>query len=177
MDGARPLPAREVIGLWRDDESFRQFYCELLAASSFPAFFWETPPLTRQTIERPFEFVLVGSSALLGLRPDPSPFATHFSSRGDGVILTFPNLGGDAHLVVPAPVADHRCYTHLAAFLREAPAAQCSALWQNTALAVLQRISDVPLWLSTAGLGVSWLHLRVDSRPKYYRHAPYRQVS
>ncbi|MGI9175867.1 MAG: DUF6940 family protein [Rhodothermales bacterium] len=24
------------------------------------------------------------------------------------------------------------------------------------------------MWLSTAGGGVSWLHVRLDSRPKYY---------
>ena len=33
-----------------------------------------------------------------------------------------------------------------------------------------QRVSASPLWLSTAGMGVSWLHLRLDSRPKNYRH-------
>jgi hypothetical protein len=36
-----------------------------------------------------------------------------------------------------------------------------------------QRVSASPLWLSTAGMGVSWLHLRLDSRPKYYRHRSY----
>ncbi len=31
-----------------------------------------------------------------------------------------------------------------------------------------------PVWLSTAGAGVSWLHVRLDDRPKYYGHGPYR---
>jgi hypothetical protein len=31
-----------------------------------------------------------------------------------------------------------------------------------------------PEWLSTAGAGVSWLHVRLDDRPKYYGYAPYR---
>jgi len=35
------------------------------------------------------------------------------------------------------------------------------------------RLADTPLWLSTAGLGVSWLHVRLDTRPKYYRHRVY----
>ena len=35
-------------------------------------------------------------------------------------------------------------------------------------------LSEKPLWLSTAGGGVAWLHLRIDSRPKYYSHRPYR---
>jgi len=32
------------------------------------------------------------------------------------------------------------------------------------------------LWISTAGLGVTWLHVRIDSSPKYYTHAPYRML-
>jgi hypothetical protein len=174
MDGKRMLPVGEVLQLWRDEDAFRQFFTQVLAGSSFSAFFWETPPLTRGSMEHPFEFVLVESTALTGVRPDPAPFAKHFAARGPAEILSFPNLGGDAQLVVPAPVAELRCYTHLAVFLRKAPASQSSALWQVTAKAVLQRVSDSSLWLSTAGLGVSWLHLRLDSRPKYYRYVPYK---
>jgi len=29
-------------------------------------------------------------------------------------------------------------------------------------------------WLSTSGLGVGWLHVRLDSRPKYYTYEPYK---
>jgi hypothetical protein len=32
-------------------------------------------------------------------------------------------------------------------------------------------------WVSTAGTGVPWLHVRRDTRPKYDRHAPYRAAS
>lgn len=31
-----------------------------------------------------------------------------------------------------------------------------------------------PRWLSTSGLGVSYLHVRIDSRPKYYSFDEYR---
>jgi hypothetical protein len=52
---------------------------------------------------------------------------------------------------------------------------QVRALWRATAETLLDRISDTPTWLSTAGLGVIWLHLRLDSRPKYYSHRPYAE--
>jgi len=45
---------------------------------------------------------------------------------------------------------------------------------QRLAREALARLSDRPLWISTAGMGVNWLHVRLDSRPKYYRHAPYK---
>jgi hypothetical protein len=49
-----------------------------------------------------------------------------------------------------------------------------SAVWQAVGDALLARVAADPVWLSTAGLGVSWLHVRLDSRPKYYRHVPYK---
>jgi hypothetical protein len=168
------LSFREVIGLWQDDGKFWEFFAALISQSPFDAFFWETPPVTKQTLERSFEFVVVEGASLSRLRPDPSPFASHFSSRPSEEVLTFPNLGGDAVLVVPAPLAEPGCYTHLARFLRDAPRSQVDAFWRSTGLAMQERISAAPTWLSTAGMGVSWLHLRLDSRPKYYRHEPYK---
>jgi hypothetical protein len=31
-----------------------------------------------------------------------------------------------------------------------------------------------PPWVRTAGLGIPWLHARLDIRPKDFRHAAYR---
>jgi hypothetical protein len=174
---SRDLSFREVIGLWRGSGQFREFFTATLSQCSFDAFFWETPPVTQQTLDRSFEFVLVAAASLSRLKPDPSPFRSQFSSRQSEVVLTFPNLGGDAMLVVPAPLADAGCYTHLAKFLRNAPSSQIDAFWRSTGLAMQDTISNDPTWLSTAGLGVSWLHLRLDSRPKYYRHEPYKTIA
>ena len=41
---------------------------------------------------------------------------------------------------------------------------------------MIRRLGTAPVWLSTAGAGVSWLHVRLGDRPKYYGHAPYRQA-
>ncbi len=61
--------------------------------------------------------------------------------------------------------------------VRGAPREQVDALF--VAVGALQSVrarSKDTLWLSTAGLGVDWLHVRIDSRPKYYRHGPYKLV-
>ena len=34
-----------------------------------------------------------------------------------------------------------------------------------------------PLWLNTSGAAVAWLHVRLDSSPKYYRHREYAMPS
>lgn len=59
--------------------------------------------------------------------------------------------------------------------MRQAPEPQKHALWQRVGAAMQRRLSAKPVWLSTAGAGVPWLHVRLDDRPKYYGHAPYRE--
>jgi hypothetical protein len=60
------------------------------------------------------------------------------------------------------------------AFVRNAPEAQKHALWSIVGKVMEEELGPAPIWLSTAGAGVSWLHVRIDRKPKYYGHAPYR---
>ncbi len=173
---ARLLTRGDTLAGWRDDTAFRGFFNNLLALAPFPAFLWETPPLLSATRERPFECVLVDSPALAGFAPDRESFAAYFATADDPVI-SFANLGGDATLVVPCPCATPAVYTHIAAFTRGAPDEQRQAFWQRIGEEAMALLSDRPLWLSTNGLGVAWLHARFDLRPKYYSYAPYRAVT
>ena len=174
--GQRRLSFGEVVGGWRDDSNFRDFFNDLLASASPPAWFWEMPPLTRSILGTSFECVQVPSAALAGVRADPAPFAAPFSGC-DGVgAVGFANLGGDAWLVAPCPRDDSRsACAHFADFVRGAPRNQRDALWRMVGESVVQRLGNAPLWVSTSGLGVYWVHVRLDSRPKYYTHAPYRR--
>lgn len=172
--GSGTLSFREVIDLWCESSGFRSRFTELLKSSPFEGFFWETPPVRAATLDQPFDFVLVDGPPLTRLTPDQSPFSEHFASHGPVQVLTFPNLRGDAVLVVPAPTGDEKAYAHLARFLHSAPEGQIDEFWRCVGVAMRERVSEAPVWLSTAGLGVSWLHLRLDSRPKYYRHQPYK---
>ena len=170
-DGAA-ISYAEAVEHWRTEEAFRAFFAARLADAPFDAYFWETPPVTKATGARAFEFVLVDGPALAALAPEPDAFAGHFSPSE--AVATFSNLGGDALLVAPAPRASPIAYAHLAAFARQAPMEQQHALWKAVGAAVARRLSPAPLWLSTSGLGIAWLHVRLDQRPKYYTHAPYR---
>jgi len=164
----------EVLAGWRSDPEFRSFFSKILANSPFPAYRWETPRLTSSTLHEDFEFVLLRCDGLD--RPvDPVAFKEHFSAKTD--VVSFPNLGRNAIMVVPCPVADWSGHGHLASFVRGAPESQVQQLWHCVAKTMDQRLSDRPVWLSTAGMGVSWLHVRLDDRPKYYGHAPYREAN
>ena len=171
--GARLLSWGEVLALWTENCEFADEFNSVLADAPWGAFRWETPPLLQKDRERPFEFVLINSPELPRMA-DPSAFAEHFRGAGNRATVRFSNLGGDAELIVPCPLADQAVYPHLGRFVRAAPQWQIRALWHEVGLAMECRIGDGPVWLSTAGSGVAWLHVRLDERPKYYVHAPYR---
>ena len=169
-----PASVADVVRGWQTDAEFRSLFNSTLAESRFAAFRWETPAVTQDKLTRPFEFVLLDSPGL-ARRPDPDPFHKHFGHAERDVVV-FTNLGGDATLVVPCPLAEPNAYVHLASFVRLAPAAQQQAFWQAVGDAMARRIGTQPVWLSTAGGGVSWLHVRLDDRPKYYGHLPFRST-
>ncbi len=173
-DGA-PLTFAEVLNGWRNDPGFRRFYISTLAQAPFDALFWETPALTRDNLDQRYECVLVDSLQLAGVGAERDAFRDHFGSscEPDGIV-TFPNLGNDALLVVPCPLDDASYYAHLAAFLRHGPTTQQESLFRNLGEALAERLGERPVWVSTSGLGVYWLHIRLDGRPKYYTYAPYR---
>ncbi len=172
---SRAASFADVLRGWQDDVTFRMFFNTVLADAPFTAFRWETPAVTTATVLRPFEFVLLDSPSL-ARRPDPEAFAEHFGNAEAGTAV-FPNLSGDAIMVVPRPIVEPSAYGHLAAFVRLAPEPQQHAFWQSVGEAMARRVGTRPVWLSTAGAGVSWLHVRLDDRPKYYGFEPYRQMA
>ena len=168
----------DVILYWHENYEFRKFYFSVLNESSFEAFFWEHPPVTRSNIRQPYEFVLVDSPHLARVSADPASFREKFVSLPLGKdVITFGNLGRDAELIVPCPVATQAIYTHLASFIRNAPETQKHNLFTTLANSLRTRINDRPTWVSTSGLGVYWLHIRLDSSPKYYSYRAYRQFA
>ena len=172
--GGKTLSWQDLINGWRQDETLRARFIEALRGSLFEAYFWETPPVTAASVEEPFEFVTVRSLALAQLRANPRAFAAHLHP---GQVATFPNLGADAVLVSPGTTGRDASYAHLGSYLREAPDTQVQELWSAVGEALVTRLREDPrrpVWVSTSGLGVPWVHVRLDSRPKYYTYAPYR---
>jgi hypothetical protein len=170
---AADLSFEQVYAGWRTDAAFRAFWIEGLKALEFPAYCWECPPVSDATRGTPFECVFVSSPSLARMGTDRDAFAEHF--RPDCDVAIFENLGGDATLIAPCP-DEAGNFAQLGSFTATAPAGRQNALWQAVGEALASRVGVRPLWLSTAGHGIAWLHVRLDSRPKYYRHAAYRRA-
>jgi len=164
-----------VVDRWQHDQMFGNFFISIFVDAPYPAYFWETPPVTSATINREFEFVLVESQELAGVRTDQRAFANQFaSSRAGASVIEFSNLRGDAVLVVPCCRAPLSAYSHIRAFAHQAPNEQQLELWQLVGAAIEQRLGTQAVWVSTSGLGIYWLHIRLDSAPKYYTYEAYR---
>lgn len=177
VDGeTRILTRSEFLEQLSTSRDFALGYSRALLGAGGGAFVWETPAWTRASLRAPNECVVLPSPAHRQLREDARPFSTHFERGGSDAAVAFSSLRGDAILIAPTPNGRAANSAHLGAFLASAPAESIAALWKLAANQLLQEISDEPRWFSTAGLGVSWLHLRIDSRPKYYRHASYRRA-
>jgi hypothetical protein len=134
--------------------------------------------------------------------PDESAFAEHFGGCPveEDVGCVFESLGRDAVLVSPKPEGYQRQRqqppaskaetkmtaggtnpAHLLAYLRSAPSSEQRAMWKllggtwlKTMAGRLDQGRDDPVWLSTSGMGIAYLHFRLDRRPKYYNYDPYK---
>lgn len=173
--------------------------------NSFPCndgYFFETPPITYKTYESiPFEFVLIPSDQLASVGPDFSPFHKKFARSCQSIssdysknhdqnesVISFANINGDSTLVVPCPVniestsistSTTKDFAHISKFLRNADKKLIREAFKRLALEIKRVITEHPddkFWVSTSGLGVSWVHFRIDSRPKYYNWDEYKNA-
>ena len=189
----------EVIDLWIDDRDFRAAWM-----ASFEDFrdvnwgtgdyYWECAPVKSASLGARYEHVVKDKGARRGGAADEGAFAEHFdAARNAGkIVATFRNLGGDAKLVSPLPDAlNHRrrgrCMHDFISgwggFEGDEGDDRDERVVHETIRAVgaevksilLSGTSEDPVWVSTNGDGVAWLHVRIDERPKYYAYAPYRK--
>lgn len=194
LKNGNPLTYIDAIKLLAvGDNNFVGLLNTAIAQHPSNAVFWECSSFTLGSIEQiPFEFVLIPSTDLDSIITDISSFRSHFAAHRNSIagpsepneVTTFKSLGGDATLVVPCPsdlenlIYNPAEMAHLALFIRHAVPEHRRELWRTVGSTVLEILEDSALhqryWLSTSGLGVSWLHVRIDTVPKYYHWAEYK---
>jgi len=176
LESGAPLSRGRAFTLLEEEPALRRAVLDALRDLPFEAFFWECVPVSRATGREEMSWIVQNTRSLAGVAPDTHSFREELPP-GEGVSC-FRNLGGDALLVAPGPGDDPAARAHLASFVRGAPPAQVEALFATVGRETASHLSrsDAPVWVSTSGLGVYWLHVRLDRRPKYYTHAPYRRA-
>jgi hypothetical protein len=82
MNGIEPLSFSEALNFMSRDPKFRERLTAVLAASTYDAYRWETPPLTHGLLGRPFEFVLIDSPGLAPREGLQNPGLTRVACDG-----------------------------------------------------------------------------------------------
>ncbi|MGK7888496.1 MAG: hypothetical protein AB4042_04120 [Leptolyngbyaceae cyanobacterium] len=136
-------------------------------------FMWKPVPIHPEFIDHPFFAVAVPSS----FPPTNAMAFQRYLQRltSDEAIAVFPNLSGDAQLVVPPATGD---YGHIRAFCRHAPEILTDRLWLQVGMMVNQAIQQKDIvWCNTHGHGVPWMHVRFDRSHKYTAFPPYGAIT
>ena len=162
----------EVLGLFENDQDFRNQFLRILEGIPFQNFNIECPSIKIDDINKSFEFVAVNSDRLEGLKPNSNAFEEHFIE--DELTAIFENLGGDAILLSPKP-DNGKAFTHLRLFLINASEAAKHDLLIALGEITTANLRNEPIWINTSGFGVPWLHIRIDDKPKYYRFNNYKK--
>lgn len=194
-DDFRRMSVYDVVDQWLNSSDFCDFFTSVLNDTTLAAYFLEMAPFPldeKQMAAREFELVTVFSRPLAKAKPDPQPFMNHLEECR-GYVANFTSLGGYTMLVVPClpnKRESWKHYTSIRPFVGRTQKnsfrhTQQRLLWQKVAQCVLGMVdrnaecaahSDTapPLWISTSGLEVSWLHVRMDLKPKYISYKPYK---
>lgn len=136
------------------------------------AFFWECSPVSKITLNRTFEFMAIKSQELDNIKQDYSSFQEHIG-KSTKTKIAFTSRSGET-LIIPQP-DEKKDYKNLASFIQNASLKQQSEFWREVARQLEANLADdKPRWLSTHGLGVSYLHVRIDKKPTYYSWDEYK---
>lgn len=167
------LSYREVLDLWTNDKIFKDFFIRLLKINKMPSYFWETPPLTNTTIDRDFECIMK-SKPKNENPPTPNKYADEYvkDKDQDGIVFC-KGMEGEEELIIPIPIDSKSDYRSLKLFTENAPLKLQHALWEQVGKNAQQKLSNKPIWISVAGSGVNWLHIRFDRTPSYYQFSEY----
>ena len=142
------------------------------------SYFFECPPVLslEDAHTKDFEFVIIPAPELENCGPArPDMFSEHF--LGLAPFVAFLSLNKDSVLVSPKPSPENLSFgQHLCSYMRNVSAEEGGQFLEYVGKSLLETAKSKKVYLSTSGLGVYWLHMRLDSKPKYYHHLPYRKM-
>lgn len=95
---------------------------------------------------------------------DPIPYQKYVRRDKNKLSTVFPNLSGDVKLVIPI-----KPYPTIYSFAKKSTEREWLALFNN----VVKNFKKEDKFISTHGHGVSWLHVRIERYPKYYKLDPF----
>jgi len=155
-----------------------------------PGLYFESRPFTSNTLDQPYEFIMVSDKSFRGMRQDNKSFREYWindpekyegATPSTQVVLS---LNKSTKMVIPFPKMNNqnqvvrKYYAHMQRFMINADQSETHSWWQTAGQTLDRWIADhqnQDIYFSTAGRGVHFLHGRIEPKGKYYRTAEYRK--
>ena len=154
--------------LLASNETFRNEIIQIFVASKFNNAFWEFPAYCTSSAQNIAEFVLVETSGFG--KADSSSFKEYLANKEDNQTVMFKNLSGDTNLItINSSNTKNQTFCHIMEFMKNSTYENKHKLLKKIGEEMLNHTNGTnPVYLSTHGHGVPWLHIRICVKPKYY---------
>jgi hypothetical protein len=168
---AKDLGTHDFFKLLSEVPQFAEGLREVFKAIPFKAYYLEFKPLRLEGKATSVEWVIINAPGLYEQKPDSSAFDSYIHANE---VVSFTNLAKDSILVIPPKTGVD--FANMARFIEQGSQEQFTALWSRVYQKIKAWGGEDALWISTHGHGVPWLHVRLDLKPKYYQHVPFKEM-
>lgn len=179
----KEIPLIKGFTLLQQQNDFKESFINILRTfKKFKYYFIEFPSCSFFSHNICFQFVIINAdhTSLKTHVADFSDFQEYHTKKNE-YIIQFPSLSKDSLLIVPVPLKGINIenYSSISPFMKFANKKQIYEIWTKVSQALirsLQTDKNKSFWLSTSGLAVPWLHIRIDTKPKYYHYQPFKRL-
>ena len=143
-------------------------------------FIWRTSVINKYT-DFPYKEEFIMDKRLSGRQEDyslfTSPPASLLSKKHKNKYgISSKNLNGDTILVIPKPKKTKE-FTDLYYFMKTASEKHKQELWKLVVKQIRKMLKIYDnIWVSSPGLAISYLHIRICSYPKYYENSKLKLI-
>jgi len=147
---------KDVCNFMSKGKIFKDEFIDILKKCKFKGYMIKC---NKYVNDKYFKFVIIKYDYLSYMQLDKETYKEYFKKEFN----VFPNISGDTILISPSPYDDKTDYRSIGPYFRTST--------KKTLYKLLECISKnlfEGCYLNTHGLGVSYIHIRIDLKPKYY---------
>tara|TARA_B110000037_G_scaffold222400_1_gene297039 strand:- start:1378 stop:1863 length:486 start_codon:yes stop_codon:yes gene_type:complete len=130
-------------------------------------FFYETSFIS-SNYEEEYKEKFIESDLFDNIKQNYKLFKKYIIKSKNKYVITFLNLSKTSLLIIPYPKQNKK-FTTLKHFIDNSTKLQQKKFWKKVSNSIKKMLKIYKkVWVSTHGTGVPYLHIRIDTIPKYY---------
>jgi hypothetical protein len=168
------MPFYDFFSGLKKSKKTREKIINIFMNSDFDAIFWEFPLIKGNDDT---EFVFIKTDPKLFGHANPKIYSNYFINENENSAVIFKNISGDTLLISPTPSngKNDEYSSHIMNFMKRSNnIMQKHNLLKMIGTIMTKNIKEgKTIYMSTHGLGVPWVHIRISRIPKYYQYKKY----